>query len=236
MKIAICDDESVIREQLQQMVIRQKPDSEICLFASGKQLLEAEESFDIILLDIQMKEINGLETARALRSRCTDTVLIFITALKEYVYEAFDVSAFHYLLKPVRKEKFAEVFDRAVKEIEKQEEQRERRIFIKTRNRHVTIPAQDIYYIESQKRKVIIHTRQEILEIYGTMNEMEKQLGEGFYRCHRGYLVNMAYITEYSADSIQINTREEIYMAKDKYQGFVKAYLRYLRRGGVSGV
>ena len=72
----------------------------------------------------------------------------------------------------------------------------------------------------------------ECIETYATMNEMEKQLGEGFYRCHRGYLVNMAYILEYDTSKISLNNGEEIYMAKEKYSDFVKEYMRYLKGGG----
>ena len=136
----------------------------------------------------------------------------------------------------MEEEKFAGVLERAVQEVEQKKGQQERQLFIKTRNRHATIPANDIYFIESQRRKVEIHTRKEIFELYATMNEMERQLGEGFYRCHRGYLVNMAHIAEYSADYIQMNTGEKVYLAKEKYPEFVKTYMRYLRKGGVLGV
>ena len=106
------------------------------------------------------------------------------------------------------------------------------RIFIKTRNRNITIDKSRILYVESRTRKVEIHLNNECIETYATMNEMEKQLGEGFYRCHRGYLVNMAYILEYDTSKISLNNGEEIYMAKDKYSDFVKEYMRYLKGGG----
>lgn len=76
----------------------------------------------------------------------------------------------------------------------------------------------------------------ETIEIYAAMIELEKQLGGEFYRCHRGYLVNMAYITEYSNDSIRLSDGESIYLAKEKYNEFVKEYMRYLRNGGTACV
>lgn len=236
MNIAICDDEQLLRQQLKSLILRQRPEAVVELYASGEELLSSGGSFDILFLDIQMEGVNGIDTAKAWRNRGGDAVLIFITAVKEYVFDAFDVSAFHYLLKPVEEEKFAGVLERAVQEVEQKKGQQERQLFIKTRNRHATVPANDIYYIESQRRKVEIHTRKETFELYATMSEMEKQLGEGFYRCHRGYLVNMAHIAEYSADYIQMNTGEKVYLAKEKYPEFVKTYMRYLRKGGVLGV
>ena len=83
---------------------------------SGEALLEADEQIDILFLDIQMPGKNGMETARALRKRGMDTILIFVTAIEEYVFQAFDVGAFHYLVKPFEQEKFAEVLRNAIKQ------------------------------------------------------------------------------------------------------------------------
>ena len=100
-EIAVCDDETIIREQIRQFVRNRVPDSHIEVYAAGEELLAANRSFDLVFLDIQMEGLNGMDTARALRTKKADTILIFVTGLKEYVFEAFDVSAFHYLLKPL---------------------------------------------------------------------------------------------------------------------------------------
>lgn len=232
MNIAICDDEKIIREQIKNLIEKQSVISVLKIFASGQELLESKLHFDIIFLDIQMEGINGIDTARKLRERGEETVLIFITGLKEYVFDAFDVAAFHYLLKPVEEKKFSEVFQRVVLELEKRKSEVQEQFFIKTRTRSFTINKNDILFIESRARKVEIHTKKEIIEIYAVMNELEQQLGGGFYRCHRGYLVNMAYIMEYTVDSILLYTGEKVYMAKGKYSEFVKIYMRYLKQGG----
>lgn len=232
MNIAICDDEKIIREQIKNLIEKQSITSVLKIFASGQELLEAKLHFDIIFLDIQMEGINGIDTARKLREQGEETVLIFITGLKEYVFDAFDVSAFHYLLKPVEEKKFNEVFQKVLLKLEKRKNQVQEQFFIKTRTRSFTINKNDILFIESRARKVEIHTKNEIIEIYAVMNELEQQLGGGFYRCHRGYLVNMAYITEYTVDSILLCTGEKVYMAKGKYSEFVKIYMRYLKQGG----
>lgn len=232
MNIAVCDDERIIREHLAELVKDQEPDSHIDLYATGGELLAAALHYDIIFLDIQMEGINGIETARRLRERGSDSILIFITALKEYVFEAFDVAAFHYLLKPVCKEKFLEVFDRAVWESAKGKKTQKKPLFVKTRERRVKIEREHILYIESRARKAAIHTDKEILEIYATMNRLEEELDGSFYRCHRGYFVNLAHIREYGSDSITLGNGENIFLAKEKYHEFVRKYMRYLRDGG----
>ena len=232
LNIAVCDDEKVIREQIKELIEEQSEAVNIKLFTSGEELLACDEVFDIIFLDIQMGGLSGIETARILRKQESETIIIFVTAVKEYVFEAFDVEAFHYLLKPIEDDKFVEVFERAMKGVLARKTKMQERIFIKTRNRNITIDKSRILYVESRTRKVEIHLNNECIETYATMNEMEKQLGEGFYRCHRGYLVNMAYILEYDTSKISLNNGEEIYMAKDKYSDFVKEYMRYLKGGG----
>ncbi len=232
MRVAICDDERENCSRLKSL-IKKRHSCEVKCFYTGKQFLEAREHFDILILDIQMEEMSGIEVAKALRIKQENTVLIFVTALKEYVSEAFDVAAFHYLLKPVPAEKFNRVFENACREVERQEAFNGEQLFFQTKSRSFTVRKKDILYVESSKRKVDIHALQERFTVYATMRHMEEQLGGDFYRCHRGYLVNMAYVKEYGTDGIRLKNGETVYMARDKYSDFAKAYKDYLGRGGI---
>lgn len=231
MNIAICDDEKVIREQIRELIGKEKRG--ICpeCYKTGDELLAAGKPFDMVFLDIQMEGTDGIETARVLRKRNEEVILVFITGIREYVFEAFDVAAFHYLLKPVEEAKFHEVFQRMERELEKRKKRRREPVFIKTRNRSFTLEKDSILYIESRAKKVEIHTTGKTIEAYVSMKEMEGQLGDGFCRCHRGYLVNMAYVAEYDNKSILLSNGEYVYLAKEKYGEFVKTYMRYLRKG-----
>ena len=230
--IAVVDDENSIREQIKFMIKRQMPDCVTEVFETGSAFLASEQKFDLVFLDIRMDVPNGIRTAKMLRARGSRAVIIFITALKDYVFEAFDVSAFYYLLKPLNKAKFLEVLTRAVKEIEQYKQQEQARLCIKTGGRNISLCQQNILYIESHGKKVKIHTQKENFLIYSSMGKLEEQLENTFYRCHRGYLVNMAYVAEYTSDSIGLSNGETIFLAKEKYSEFVKTYMRYLRDGG----
>ena len=234
MRVAICDDERESCNGLSLLIKRQEPDCEVACFHTCRQFLEAAQHFDILLLDIQMEEMGGIEVARALRGRGERTVLIFVTALKEYAPEAFEVSAFHYLLKPVVPEKFCRVFESACLQVRKLESQSAGQLYFQTKARSFTVPRDEVLYVESRRRKVEIHTRKENVTVYATMKHMEEQLGEGFYRCHRGYLVNMAYVTGYGAGFVRLQNGEAVYLAREKYSEFAKVYSEYLRQSGAA--
>ncbi len=156
MNIAVVDDEEAIREQIGGFIKKRNPGFNISGFATGEGLLAAGKDFDIIFLDIQMEGMGGIEAARTLRQSGVDAVVIFITGIREYVFEAFDVSAFHYLLKPIEEQKFMEVLDRAAKEAGKRKGQREKQIFIRAKNQGYTLNLNSILYIESRGKKVEI--------------------------------------------------------------------------------
>ena len=149
--------------------------------------------------------------------------------------------SFH-TIKPINEEKFAQVYAKARKECERKEEEKKKRtgeeqpepLVIKTRHDTYTIAQADILYIESQVKKQVLHTVKGDITCYGKLNELQEKLGNGFYRCHRSSLVNMAYINGYTADEIRLTDGGIVYMAKERYADFRKSYLHYLKNGEVS--
>ena len=236
--IAICDDEkhmsAHIRSCVSDFFRKKNRETSLRMFSSGEELLSYNGQIDILFLDIQMSGRNGIDTARLLRQRSEHMVIVFVSGIKDYVFQAFDVAAFHYLLKPLEKEKFEEVLDRALREAEKHRRDEAGFLLVKTRNRTVSVPKSGIFYVESRGKKAEVHTGKDAVEMYASLNGLEAELGAGFYRCHRGYLVNMAYVSEYYHDRILLTNGETIYLAKEKYSEFVKEYMRYLKGGGVS--
>lgn len=234
MKIGICDDEKATRDLLGDKVKKLYPRADILLYRSGEELL-AGELPDILFLDIQMPGKNGIETAEELRRTGRRTIIIFVTAIEDYVFRAFDVAAFHYLVKPFSNEKFFEVLHKAVEKFEKPESEsgkpQKPSLLITTGGTHITVNIEDIVYAEVFDRKVIVHTMDRDIEYYGKLKDLEKKAGEDFYRPHRAYLVNFNFIRKYDAATIYLKKGQAL-MAKQNYQGFVKSYLRYNQRKG----
>ena len=240
MRIAVCDDDRAIREELFRLIQKQVSEADIMEYQSGEELINARGNFDIYFIDIEMGEVSGMDIARRIREQEDNgrqrSIIIFVTGYREYMEAAFDVNAFHYLIKPIDTEKFSEVFRRAWKEAAVFYEQEKKYIIVKSSGTQQKILLKNIYYIESGNKKVIFHTTNGTLEVYGKMEELEKGLGNTFYRCHRCYLVNMEKISAYSADNIQVINGDNLLLARKKYSDFIKIYMRYVKNGGIVNV
>ena len=201
MQIAICDDEVSMVQILEEKIKKLLPDAVIEKYLSGDELIASGSKPDILFLDIQMPGMDGMETAKMLRQDNEDMILIFVTAAEEYVFQAFDVGAFHYLVKPFSDEKLKEVVTKAVHNIKRSSrlEKDEKYIMVQTAGSHIKIFLRDIVYAEVYNRKVIIHTRSTDIEYYGKLQELSDMAGTDFFRTHRAYLVHFKYVEKYDA-------------------------------------
>lgn len=237
MRIGICDDQKEIREILTDKVKKYYPAEDIAVYSSGEELLAARKLPDILFLDVQMPEKDGMETARELRKRDRQMIIIFVTVTEDYVFQSFDVGAFHYLIKPLEEEKFEEVLQKAVRQVRERDSEdagtgKERQSLIVTsKGQHITVPIQEIVYAEVFNRKIILHTMDADIEYYGKLKELEKKAGEDFYRPHRAYLINLNFVRKYNAGAIYLK-RGQALVAKQNYHDFVKCYLRFNQRKG----
>ena len=233
MQIAICDDEKSVGQILKQKVKKRLPDAVIKLYLSAEALIASGCKPDLLFLDIQMPGMDGMQAAKILRRKNEDMVLIFVTAVEEYVFQAFDVGAFHYLVKPFSDEKFDEVLKRAVQTIGKHSEKEsdERYMMVQSAGSHIKVFFRDIVYAEVYNRKVIIHTRNSDIEYYGKMRELSEMAGADFFRTHRAYLVHFKYVERYDASCVTMENGTAL-IAKQNYPAFVKQYLKYNQRKG----
>lgn len=231
MRIAVCDDEKQVRDSLCEIIKKEYPKAKTFVYCCGEELLAKKMQDDILFLDIQMPGINGMDVAKEIRIKNKDMIIIFITGIEGYVFGAFDVEAFHYLVKPFSESQFRKVLKNAVEKYQciGLENKDIRNVLIKTKGEHIKINTKDIIFAEVFNRKIIIHKTDEDIEYYGRMSELEKMVGSGFFRCHRSYLVNMNFVVKYNASMIYTE-KGNVLMAKQHYPEFVKAYLKYNMR------
>ena len=234
-KIAICDDEANIRAYLSSLIQAQDCPCEIVEYASAGDCLTDHRGIDLLFLDIELNAagLDGMALARQIRegNSAAQPVIIFVTGYERYVFDAFDVGAFQYLLKPVDEEKFAQVFARAVEQIGAGRETLARTLTLQSAGTSRTVPLDSIYYIESSNHKVVLRLKDGEFSCYAKIRDLEAELGDQFCRVHKGYLVNLAYVEGYSKTELTLTNGEKLLISKYKYQDFVKAYLRFVKRG-----
>ena len=239
-KIAICDDEKNIRSYLASLIRGRKTECEITEYASADEYLSGGMGHDLLFLDIELKgsvsgmdgnAINGMGLARQIRGmeQMKQPVIIFVTGYEKYVYDAFDVDAFQYLVKPVNEQKFAEVFSRALDKILSETKQKKKTLFIRYAGADKAILLDNIYYMESRKHKAVLYTKDGVVEYYAKIGELEEELQGHFCRIHKGYLVNLSCVDEYSRTEIMLTNGDKLPLSKYKYEDFVKAYLRFMQ-------
>lgn len=231
-RITICDDDKAMQAILQKKISSfcedSKIESLIICCSSGEEVLAQKQLPDILFLDIRMSGKNGMETAKELRRRDKNIILIFVTALAEYVYEAFDVCAFHYLVKPFSDDKLKEVLGRALSE---RTQEKPQEILVKRGGIVTRVLLDDIIYAEVFNRKVMLHTKDGDIEYYGKLTDLSRQAGENFFRTHRAYLVNLKYIEKYNATTVWLE-KGTAPVSKSQYAGFVHQYMQYIKKRG----
>ena len=180
--------------------------------------------FDIIFMDIRMPHMSGMTAAEKLRQVNSCSILIFLTSLAGYAIRGYSVDAMDYIIKPIKKESFTKVFERAVLRMRQQK----KHITISAKDRTVKVGADEISYIESLDHDKVFHVG---AEVYRVCDDMEKLLGDlpaNFVRCHRSYIINLKSVEEVGKDYVKLfgeaahipvsrNRRDELLEAITKY-------------------
>ncbi len=234
LSIAVCDDEVIeccsMARKIQDILEEMKIPCIIRRFQSGRELLQALESFDIIFLDIIMQDLDGMKTAQIFREKASDKILIFVSSSREYVFEAYDVEAFQYLLKPVDDRKLKSVLQKAVHKTERRSQEF---IIVSRERQKKKLFLDDIYYFEIKGRIVDVHGPEGIFTYYEQIGELENKLRDkGFFRCHKSYLINLKYVDGYNGQEAILENGEKIVIAKRRYDKFAQKVLKVMRENG----
>ena len=229
LQIAICDDEKSMGEYLKQLIENRLADDKeyrVKVFSSGAELLKNGKDFDIFFLDIHLKDMSGIDMARSLRQE-SEAVIVFVTALKEYVFDAFEVQAFDYLVKPLEKKRFQRTMDRAVKSIQ---QDTERSLLIQKGNSCMVIPLSQIVYCEIIGRKIYLHLADnQIIDYYEKLDKLEAKVDGRFFRCHRSYLVNLDFVRGCSDRQVLLPLCDKIPVSRLREQELLQALLRRMK-------
>lgn len=232
MKIAVCDDEKFYREKintlLQKYLSDHQLDSVIDIFCSGKEFLSQSSNavkYDVVFMDINMEEMDGIETAMRIRAFCSNTYLVFVTAFIKYALDGYKVNAVRYIMKDTLDAAIPECMDAI---LQKMQFRQISFSFIEGKKRLYT---DNLLFVESKKHKSVFYYQEEQLtkyQIYEKLDQMEKELENfGFLRIHKSYLVNMRHIRKISNYIAELSTGEELPIPRIRYQEVKQKFVEY---------
>lgn len=181
----------------------------LSVFPSAEAFLfwyEEEHNVDILLLDIEMGALNGVELAKTVRQKDIPMQIAFITGYPDFIAEGYEVSALHYLMKPVSFEKLCMVLDKAAANLSKAE----KRLCVTYDHETDFVPLSQIFYIEAQKQYILIYTADRTYRMKSSLAETEEKLDEYFFKCQRSFLVNLRYVARIKSSCVVLKNGTEV--------------------------
>ncbi len=229
-RIAVCDDDAVAAKHITGLVdawgksggvqpeISSYPSAEAFLFE-----FDQTQNFDLLLLDIEMDGMSGVTLAKQLRAQKRDIEIIFVTTHREFYGEGYEVDALHYLIKPVSAEKLFSALSRAAARLEKSAPP----VIINTGGETVRLERKSILYVEAFRHSTEVKTESGRLSARENLSDFEARLGDGFFRCHRSYLVSLEAIVRITRSSVTLSNGDELPLARGKYDEINLAYIKH---------
>ena len=237
LSIAVCDDMPIecaeLAGDIENTLNQFGAEFSLKLFFNGQELLKDVGSFDIVFLDIKMPEISGMELAKQMRKNERESIIVFVTSAEEYVFEAYDVEAFHFLLKPVNENKLKNVLKKAVVKVTACNNGDF--IIISSEHQIKKVLLKDILYIESVGRTVKIHCTGGVLQAYKQIGDLEQTLSDKhFFRCHKSFLLNLEYVSRFDKAEIVMENGDTVFLARKRAKLFQKEFISYMKmKGGI---
>ena len=228
-KIAVCDDSAADRGYVVRLARRwaeeRGNDIRLVEFTGAENFLfraEDEGSFDILLLDIEMGAMDGVTLAKKLRKSSQTLQIVFITGYSDYIAEGYEVSALHYLMKPVKEEKLFSVLDRALEK----RRQEERCLNLESAGETVRIPFYEIRYLDVHQNYVTVHGKRDYT-VKRTLGEFEKELDDRFCRVGRSMIVNLKYIQRVTKTDVYLSDGSVLPLPRGAYEPLNRAIIQH---------
>lgn len=234
LRIAICDDETEAREALRfqlEKALMEQTEEIVYEFSSGTNavswLRKHPGEVDLLFLDVEMEPVDGMEAARQIREFDGNIMIVFLTGYTDYVFEGYRVGALDYMLKPVTVQRLMELLHRVRVRLEQEES---RTFSFKNADGTWRFSLAEILYFYSDRRKVMLVTKDKEYSFYARLDEIEDKLGEQFVRIHQRFLVNPDRVDYLGGDSVTVGEQELPCSRKHREQA-MKRIARAMLRG-----
>jgi two-component system response regulator LytT len=234
MRIAICDDEpgqiEIVREYLVRVMFRMNMDMRVSTFTEGRKLVESVgvgEGYEIIFLDIRLRDMNGIDAAKLIREKDRNTLIVFVSGRTDYILKGYEARAFRFIVKPVSERVIADVMSKALQEMQLDGHGG---LVFREKGEDVKVDLGDIVYFESQNHRINLVCSNATHIFYGRMRDIESRLsGKGFVRCQRGYLVNAIRIRRIRKTEVLLDNGRTLPMSSNYLRRTKDTFISALR-------
>lgn len=226
-RIAVCDDEKTLREEVKKLILEWDSTLEVELFSSGEELLENYRPCQVIFLDIDMGGINGIEAGKRIRQIDKEVKIVYLTAYRDYVAGAFEVHAFQYMVKPIKREKLFHILEEIFLYVKKTGEKHI--LDFHTVKGMVCLPTEEIYYFAYENRRVQMVTGEESYFLADKIGNVLKRMAEfGFSMPHQSFVVNMFHVKNIRNLEIELDNGTLLPLSQKKQKLFKQELTDYL--------
>lgn len=234
MKIAICDDVLSHRDTLRPFVIEffhsKEISTDIREYSSGTDILDSEENFDIVFLDIELGDMSGIEIAEILKEKNANCIIIVVTSYTDYLDAAMDLHVIRFLKKPVEQKRVYSALEKALREMN------ENLIMLSTKdNQIIRVRSRDIIYVEANLKAVTVCTNKKIYTVRESLKKIKTMLTASIFAVpHNSFIVNMNYISKFKREEITVDLPSgeiKIQISNRKQPEFKRRFLEFIGEG-----
>ena len=234
-RIAVVEDDrndmQILRGYLSRYEQENSAHFQVSTFSDGLDIVsDYKAEYDVILLDIQMKHLDGMSTAEKIRALDEDVIFIFITSTVQFAVQGYTVDALGYVLKPVPYLAFSQILGKAVRQGQKK--QSKCYLTLDVDGCQMKLDMSQIFYVESQKHNILVHTEKGSYRTAGPLKRMEELLlPQGFAKCHNAYLVNLLHVTALMPNVVRLSDGTELSVSRARKKSFLDSFTDYV--GGI---
>ncbi|MBO4989977.1 MAG: response regulator transcription factor [Clostridia bacterium] len=230
-KIAVIDDmhseREILKEYLNRMQEEQKQSFAVDFYTNAEEVLSVKKRYDIMIFDIDMPGMNGMEAAKSIRAHDKRVVIMFVTNVAQYAINGYEVDAVDYVLKPISYYDFVMKMKRALYRVSQKSDVS---ILIETLDGTLSLYVSDIIYVEVMLHYVIYHTEREEYRSRSSMKEVEKELYVyNFRKCHKSMLVNLAHVKTLKSAEVELSTGINLPLSRTQKTEFMQDYISYVK-------
>lgn len=233
MRIAICDDQAEYRHQAEAAIRECMRGTDILTdtYSDPGAFLRAfiKKPYDLVFLDIEMPDVNGIQLAKMLRSKSKDVPIVFLTSHIEFALEGYEVNALRYLTKPISIPKLQEVLTYVSQKLSEQ-----RVLWIKTDLTEEKLHMKDILYMEAQNQNILIYTSNGTYSVRYNLSDYEQELkNDGFFRIHRGYLVSVRHVKRIGKHELTLVDNTTLPVSRSKEKALKEVLFQFIREEAI---